>query len=325
MSPFQGRDLTCTRADRPVFAGLAFAVPPGGALLLTGPNGSGKSSLLRLMAGLLRPAAGQSDLGRRADRRKMRRRTGRGCAMWAISTPSRPVLSLRRTSPSGPPGRGRSPRPNCGTRPGRLRPGPPGGPCRGACCRPGNGGGWPWPAWPAARGSCGCSTSPSVGLDTASLAALRTGDRGASGPAAAGWSPPPIPRSTCPARRPSTWRRSPGGARGRLGGGRLVSGRACDRRCAICAWPCASAAMRSWWCCSSCSTAALFPFAVGPEPNLLARIAAGVIWVTALLAVLLSLERLFLADYEDGSLELLALPPHAAGAWSCWPRRWRTG
>ncbi len=56
-------------------------------------------------------------------------------------------------------------------------------------------------------------------------------------------------------------------------------------------------------------TAALFPFGIGPEANLLARIAPGVIWVTALLAVLLSLERLFLADYEDGSLELLALSP----------------
>ena len=56
-------------------------------------------------------------------------------------------------------------------------------------------------------------------------------------------------------------------------------------------------------------TASLFPFAVGPESNLLARMAPGVIWVTALLAVLLSLERLFLADYEDGSLELLALAP----------------
>ena len=59
MSQFQGRKLTCTRADRPVFAGLDFDLPAGGALLLTGPNGSGKSSLLRLMAGLLRPAAGQ--------------------------------------------------------------------------------------------------------------------------------------------------------------------------------------------------------------------------------------------------------------------------
>ena len=59
----------------------------------------------------------------------------------------------------------------------------------------------------------------------------------------------------------------------------------------------------------------LFPFGVGPEPNILARIAAGVIWVAALLASLLSLERLFQTDYEDGSLELLslsALPLEAA-------------
>ena len=54
-------------------------------------------------------------------------------------------------------------------------------------------------------------------------------------------------------------------------------------------------------------TTTLFPFGLGPEPNLLARIAPGIIWVTALLSVLLSLERLFLADYEDGSLEQLVL------------------
>jgi len=53
----------------------------------------------------------------------------------------------------------------------------------------------------------------------------------------------------------------------------------------------------------------LFPFGVGPEPNILARIAPGIIWVAALLAVMLALERLFQADYEDGSLELLALAP----------------
>ncbi len=53
----------------------------------------------------------------------------------------------------------------------------------------------------------------------------------------------------------------------------------------------------------------LFPFGVGPEPNILARIAAGILWVMALLAALLSLERLFLADHEDGSLDLLALAP----------------
>lgn len=60
--------------------------------------------------------------------------------------------------------------------------------------------------------------------------------------------------------------------------------------------------------------ASLFPFGVGPEPNLLARIAAGVIWVTALLSVMLGLDRLFLADHEDGSLEgLLTAPLPAAG------------
>jgi heme exporter protein B len=56
-------------------------------------------------------------------------------------------------------------------------------------------------------------------------------------------------------------------------------------------------------------TVILFPFGVGPEAALLARIAAGILWVTALLAALLSLERLFQADWEDGSLEALALMP----------------
>jgi heme exporter protein B len=53
----------------------------------------------------------------------------------------------------------------------------------------------------------------------------------------------------------------------------------------------------------------LFPFGVGPEPNMLARIAAGVLWVAALLAAMLSFERLFQPDYEDGSLEQLVLAP----------------
>ena len=55
----------------------------------------------------------------------------------------------------------------------------------------------------------------------------------------------------------------------------------------------------------------LFPFGVGPEPNILARISAGVIWVAALLASMLSLERLFQTDFEDGSLELLIMQPVA--------------
>lgn len=53
------RDLALLRGERLVFAGLAFAVPEGGALLLTGANGAGKSSLLRCLAGLLPPSDGQ--------------------------------------------------------------------------------------------------------------------------------------------------------------------------------------------------------------------------------------------------------------------------
>lgn len=55
--------------------------------------------------------------------------------------------------------------------------------------------------------------------------------------------------------------------------------------------------------------AVLFPFGVGPEPNILTRMAPGVVWVTALLAAMLSFEKLFTPDYEDGSLEQLALGP----------------
>ncbi|MGE0665979.1 MAG: heme exporter protein CcmB [Sphingomonadales bacterium] len=55
--------------------------------------------------------------------------------------------------------------------------------------------------------------------------------------------------------------------------------------------------------------AALFPFAVGSDPMVLRGVAPGVIWVSALLATLLSLDRLFQADFEDGSLDVLALSP----------------
>ncbi len=54
-----GIDLSCVRGGRRVFAGISFAAPAGRALLLTGANGAGKSSLLRLIAGLIRPDHGQ--------------------------------------------------------------------------------------------------------------------------------------------------------------------------------------------------------------------------------------------------------------------------
>lgn len=53
--------------------------------------------------------------------------------------------------------------------------------------------------------------------------------------------------------------------------------------------------------------AVLFAFGVGPDPSAQARIAAAVVWTTALLAVLLSLDRLFAQDHEDGSLDQLII------------------
>lgn len=53
----------------------------------------------------------------------------------------------------------------------------------------------------------------------------------------------------------------------------------------------------------------LYPFGVGPEPELLGRIGAGIIWVAALLAAVLSLDRLFALDHADGALDLIALSP----------------
>lgn len=53
----------------------------------------------------------------------------------------------------------------------------------------------------------------------------------------------------------------------------------------------------------------LFPLGIGPEPALLRKIAPGVLWVGALLATMLGLQRMFAADYADGTLEQMAISP----------------
>lgn len=58
------------------------------------------------------------------------------------------------------------------------------------------------------------------------------------------------------------------------------------------------------------SIVTVIPFAVGPDLQLLARIGPAVLWIGALLATLLGLERLFKADHEDGALDLLRLSDH---------------
>lgn len=60
------------------------------------------------------------------------------------------------------------------------------------------------------------------------------------------------------------------------------------------------------------AVATLFPLALGPEPELLERIAPGIIWVAALLAALLPMDRMFRPDYDDGTLEQMLLSPHPA-------------
>ena len=56
----------------------------------------------------------------------------------------------------------------------------------------------------------------------------------------------------------------------------------------------------------------LFPLGIGARPQLLQAIAPGIIWVSALLAAMLSLDSLFRSDFDDGSLEQLLLSPHPA-------------
>nr|WP_143004075.1 heme exporter protein CcmB [Thiohalorhabdus denitrificans] len=54
----------------------------------------------------------------------------------------------------------------------------------------------------------------------------------------------------------------------------------------------------------------LFPLALGPEQDILTRVAPGIIWVAALLAATLSMDGMFRSDFEDGSLEQMLLSPH---------------
>jgi len=58
----------------------------------------------------------------------------------------------------------------------------------------------------------------------------------------------------------------------------------------------------------------LFPLGVGAEPNLLRTMAAGIVWVAALLAAMLSLQRLFASDHADGTLEQMMISAHPLGA-----------
>ncbi len=94
MSLFEGSGLSCVRGERMVFAGVSFAVAAGEALLMTGPNGSGKSSMLRLAAGLLRPAEGRILWAGRPISDDPEAHRARLCYV-GHQDPVKPVLSVR--------------------------------------------------------------------------------------------------------------------------------------------------------------------------------------------------------------------------------------
>ena len=61
----------------------------------------------------------------------------------------------------------------------------------------------------------------------------------------------------------------------------------------------------------------LMPFAVGPDLALLTRLGPAILWLGALLASLLTLDRLFMADHDDGSLDLIVMGRDPAGTGLC--------
>lgn len=86
-----GEGLACRRGERAVFAGLDFELGGGGSLILRGSNGSGKTSLLRMIAGLIEPAAGRLRLEGGAPELAI----GQQCHFVAHQDAVKPALTVR--------------------------------------------------------------------------------------------------------------------------------------------------------------------------------------------------------------------------------------
>jgi heme exporter protein A len=86
----EAEGVACVRGGREIFSGVSFRVERGQLLAVTGPNGAGKSSLLRLLAGLLRPAAGAIHLKQQDEEAAVAHYLGHADAL-------KPALTLRET------------------------------------------------------------------------------------------------------------------------------------------------------------------------------------------------------------------------------------
>ena len=301
------RDLACVRGQRALFAGVNFSLAAGRMLSVEGPNGAGKTSLLRIIAGFLRPAAGTIHLRTDGEEIADAEERGKFIGWLGHQDAVKPQLNVREqlaffarfyASGRDPDDAMRT----FGLMPLAELPGQylsAGQKRRLALARLQLSA---RPMW--------LLDEPLAALDAAGkkLVAETVTAHCASGGVVVA------------ATHEATGR---GVRETDIGGEAMTPFFALlsrDIRLAVRAGGGAALALAFFAC-----VVTLVPLGVGADLRLLARIAGGVLWVAAVLAALLSLDRLFQADYEDGSLDLIVLSPLSAGGYGASPRSPHTG
>jgi heme exporter protein B len=273
----QAEGLTCSRGGREVFRNVSFKVPAGEALIVTGRNGAGKSSLLRMIAGLVRIAAGrlllnggtadtliaeQAHYIGHQDAMKPSLTVAENLQFWIRFLGSRsdirPALALLDLAPLAD--------------------------------------------LPAAYLSAGQRRRLSIARIVAVSTNIRA--RCAVAEPALGHHarPPRRRRNHCRRRARSDRSRARARAQAWCGMNPLAAILVRDMRLAVRVG--GGAFMGALF---FLIVITMTPFAIGPDLALLARIGPAILWLGALLASLLALDRLFATDHDDGSLDLLMM------------------
>lgn len=287
----EARDLYCERDERTLFRGLSFTVDAGEWVQVTGGNGAGKTTLLRLLTGLARPDGGEVYWQGEPLRRV--RDSFHRSLLWIGHQPGiKTRLTARENLHFFHPGDGaRLPEalaqaglagfedvPVAQLSAGQQR--------RVALAR----------LW-LTRAALWVLDEPFTAIDVNGVARLtrRMAAHTAQGGMVILTTHQPLPGAADTVRRLAL-----------TGGGRAVMWRVFCLELRVAFRHGADIAGPLWF---FLMVITLFPLSVGPQPQLLARIAPGIIQVAALLASLLALERLFRDDLQDGSLEQLMLLP----------------